>query len=232
MKYKHIIGLVFLIILIDQAIKWYIKLNFEYGESVYVFGQKWCQLYFIENSGMAFGMKIMDSTMGKTILTVFRLCAVGFGFFWLKQLVAKGLGNGAKICAALILAGAAGNLIDSMFYGIWFDKGLAYDPAINDYRSYLGLAKFAPGKGYAGLLHGSVVDMFYFPMVDTTWPSWMPFVGGNRLTFFDPIFNFADAAISTGIITLLVFQKRLLKPFLTKMEAEKASRKAEESSVS
>lgn len=234
MKYKHIIGLVFLIILIDQIIKWYIKLNFEYGESVYVFGQKWFQLYFIENSGMAFGMKIMDSTMGKTILTVFRLCAVGFGFFWLKQLVAKGLGTGAKICAALILAGAAGNLIDSMFYGLWFDKGLAFNAARNAYEDYsdMGLAKFAPGKGYAGLLHGSVVDMFYFPMVDTTWPSWVPFVGGNRLTFFDPIFNFADAAISTGIITLLVFQKRLLKPFLTKMEAEKASQKAEESSVS
>lgn len=234
MKYKHIIGLVFLIILIDQAIKWYIKLNFAYQDSVYVFGQKWFQLYFIENSGMAFGMKIMDSTMGKTILTVFRLCAVGFGFFWLKQLVAKGLGNGAKICAALILAGAAGNLVDSMFYGLWFDKGLAYVPAINDYKDYygMGLAKFAPGKGYAGLMHGSVVDMFYFPIVDTTWPSWVPFVGGNRLTFFDPIFNFADAAISTGIITLLVFQKRLLKPFLTKMEAEKASKKVEETSVS
>ncbi|RYD97733.1 MAG: lipoprotein signal peptidase [Sphingobacteriales bacterium] len=232
MKYKHIIGLVILIILIDQAIKWYIKLNFIYGGSIEVFGLKWFQLFFIENSGMAFGMKIMDSTMGKTILTVFRLCAVGFGFFWLRQLVAKGLGNGAKICAALILAGAAGNLVDSMFYGILFDQGLAYNAATQDYESYRGLAKLAPGKGYAGLLHGSVVDMFYFPMVDTTWPSWVPFVGGNRLTFFDPIFNFADAAISTGIITLLVFQKRLLKPFLTKMEAEKASRKAGATSVS
>lgn len=214
MKYKHILFLVFLIILIDQLIKIYVKLNFQYGDSIHVMGLKWFQLYFIENSGMAFGMKIMDSTMGKVILTLFRLVAVGFGFYWVKNLVKRGVNNGVKICAAMILAGAAGNLIDSMFYGLIFDKGLAYDPAIKDYVSYLGQANF--GKGYAGLLHGSVVDMFYFPIIDTQWPQWVPGLGGKRLSFFDPIFNFADASISLGVIILLLFQQKALKGDLNK----------------
>ncbi|RQO32318.1 lipoprotein signal peptidase [Taibaiella sp. KBW10] len=214
MKYKHILFLVFLIILIDQLIKIYVKLNFHYGDSINVMGLKWFQLYFIENSGMAFGMKIMDSTMGKVILTLFRLFAVGFGFYWVKNLVKRGVSNGVKICAAMILAGAAGNLIDSMFYGLIFDKGLAYDPAIKDYVSYLGQAQF--GKGYSGLLHGSVVDMFYFPVIDTQWPQWIPGLGGKRFTFFDPIFNFADASISLGVIILLLFQQKSQKGELNK----------------
>lgn len=213
MKYKHILGLVFLIILIDQLLKFYIKLNFEYGSSIKVLGLEWFQLYFIENSGMAFGMKIMDNTTGKTILTLFRLIAVSYGFVWVKKIVDKGtLKNGAKICIAMILAGAAGNLIDSLFYGLIFDKGLMYD-AVRGYYTvdhYDGLAKIAIGNGYAGLMHGSVVDMLYFPIINTTWPNWVPIVGGQAFTFFDPIFNFADFAISFGVITLLVFQKSLL----------------------
>lgn len=222
MRYKHVLALVLLIVAIDQIIKIYIKLNFTYGESINVMGLKWFELYFIENSGMAFGMKIMDSTLGKTILTLFRLVAVTFGFFWVKKIINKNmLGNGAKICIAMVLAGAAGNLIDSMFYGVLFDKGLAYDAARGAYSvsNYNGLATFAPGNGYAPLLHGSVVDMFHFPMIDTTWPDWVPVVGGDRFTFFDPIFNFADFSISFGIITLLVFQQRLLKGVFVKEEA-------------
>lgn len=224
MKYKHVLGLVFLIILIDQIIKIYVKLNFNYGEDIKVMGQNWFQLYFIENSGMAFGMKIMDSTMGKTILTLFRLVAVTFGFFWVKKIINKGvIGNGAKICIAMVLAGAAGNLVDSMFYGVLFDKGLAYDAATGAYSvaKYTGLAQFAPGNGYSSLLHGSVVDMFHFPMIDTVWPKWMPIIGGNRFTFFDPIFNFADFSISFGIITLLVFQKKLLKGVFAEEKKQK-----------
>lgn len=210
MKYKHILFIVFLIILIDQAIKIYIKTNFYYGESVSMIGD-WSQLYFIENDGMAFGMKIMDSTTGKVVLTLFRLVAVSFGFYYVKTLVQKKYAKGLLVCASLILAGAAGNLIDSIFYGVIFDKGLAYNAVVKDYVSYSGIANFTSGKGYAGLLHGCVVDMFYFPMIDTNLPDWFPIWGGKHIRFFEPIFNFADAAISTGVITLLVFQNKFLK---------------------
>ncbi|PSK90335.1 lipoprotein signal peptidase [Taibaiella chishuiensis] len=203
MKYKHLLLIVFLILLADQIIKVYVKTHFYMGESVHVAGN-WFQLCFIENEGMAFGMKIMDTPLGKVILTTFRLVAVAFGFYWVKNLVKKGYGNGLLICAALILAGAAGNLIDSLFYGLIFTE------------SGLDIAHMvAPGKGYGSFLHGKVVDMFYFPLVDTTWPNWVPVWGGKPLRFFEPIFNLADAAISTGVLTLLFFQKRLLTPQTT-----------------
>lgn len=198
-KYKHVLFIVFLILIVDQAIKIYIKTHFYMGESVSVLGN-WFQLCFIENEGMAFGMKIMDAPVGKVILTLFRLVAVGFGFYWIRQLIRKGHGRGLLICASLILAGAAGNLIDSMFYGLIFTE------------SGLQIAHFVPfGEGYASFLHGKVVDMFYFPIIDTTWPHWVPGAGGRPFRFFEPIFNLADAAISTGVIMLLLFQKRLLR---------------------
>lgn len=199
MKYKHVLFIVFLILLLDQAIKIYIKTHFYYGESVSVSGS-WFQLLFIENEGMAFGMKIMNGPAGKVILTSFRLIAVIFGFFWVKKLVDKGNSKGLLICASLILAGAAGNLIDSMFYGMIFSSSDNH------------IAQFVPwGTGYASFLHGKVVDMFYFPIIDTTWPTWIPGIGGNKFRFFEPIFNLADAAISVGIIILFFFQKKLIK---------------------
>lgn len=199
MKYKHIVFIVFLILLLDQVIKIYVKTHFYIGESVNVIGN-WFQLYFIENEGMAFGMKIMDGSTGKVILTLFRLVAVIIGFFWVKQLVKRGYSNGLLICAALILAGAAGNLIDSMFYGLMFTA--------SDYN----MAHLVPmGQGYGSFLHGKVVDMFYFPLIDTTWPQWVPGLGGRSLRFFEPIFNLADASISVGVIALLLFQKKLVK---------------------
>lgn len=188
-----------MILALDQWSKIYIKTNFAYGESIHVLGS-WFQLCFIENEGMAFGMKIMDSSTGKLILTLFRLVAVSFGFYWIRSFIKKGATNGLIIFGSLVLAGAAGNLIDSIFYGKIFTESYGDQVAV-----------LVPwGQGYGDLLHGKVVDMLYFPMIDTVWPEWVPIVGGNRLRFFEPIFNVADVAISTGIITLLVFQKRFI----------------------
>lgn len=198
MKYRHTIAIILLIILMDQALKIYIKTHFYYGEEVKVMGD-WFKLHFIENEGMAFGMKLSQAAIGKLILTLFRLVAVIFGFFLLKRLVDKGYSRGALICGSLILAGALGNLIDSIFYGMIFTE------------SSFHLAKFVPfGQGYGKLFHGKVVDMLYFPIVDTVLPKWIPFFGGKNFEFFEPVFNIADAAISVGIITLVLFQKKLI----------------------
>ena len=165
----------------------------------------WFKLHFIENKGMAFGMTILDAPVGKLILTLFRLLAVVFGFFLLKRFVNKGAHKGLIICGSLILAGALGNLIDSIFYGMIFSE------------SSFHVAKFVPwGEGYADIFYGRVVDMLYFPIVDTTLPEWFPIKGGERFTFFDPVFNIADAAISCGVITLLLFQKTFLNNQETK----------------
>jgi signal peptidase II len=199
MKYRSAILLVALVILIDQIIKVYVKTHFYLGEEVILAG-KWAKLHFLENEGMAFGMKLGEGHIGKTILTLFRLLAVivGFGLLW--KLCRGGYSRGMVVCGALILAGAAGNLIDSMFYGLIFSE------------SYHHQAQFVPwGTGYAPFLHGRVVDMFYFPLFTTKLPAWMPFVGGNEFSFFEPVFNFADAAISAGVLTLVIFQKRLLR---------------------
>lgn len=202
MKYKHILLIVFAVLLVDQISKIYIKTHFYYGEHINVLGE-WFQLYFIENEGMAFGMKILDNDLGKLILTLFRLCAVVFGFFWMKKLIKQGYKKGLLICGALILAGAAGNLIDCLFYGLIFSE-TQFPYEVAQFTAF--------GEGYGSLFHGKVVDMLYFDLIDTTWPDWVPYFGGRPLRFFEPIFNIADAAISTGIITILVFQKKLLSP--------------------
>lgn len=200
MKYRHAIFIILAIILLDQASKIYIKTHFYYGEELRVMGLSWFRLHFIENEGMAFGMKLGDADVGKLVLTLFRLVAVVFGFFLLKRLVKKGYGKGVIICGALILAGALGNLIDSLFYGLIFSE------------STFHIAQFTPfGQGYGKFLHGHVVDMLYFPLVSTTWPSWVPGLGGRPLNFFEPVFNIADAAISVGVLVLVFFQKRLLQ---------------------
>lgn len=198
MKYRHAILIILFIIICDQLLKFYIKTHFYYGEEVDILGH-WFRLHFIENEGMAFGMKLSEAATGKLILTLFRLAAVIFGFFLLKRIVDKKYSNGVIICGALILAGALGNLIDSMFYGLIFTESSFH---LGHYVSW--------GHGYGKLLQGRVVDMLYFPIIDTKWPGWVPFVGGGDLVFFEPVFNIADAAISVGVLVLVFFQKRLI----------------------
>jgi signal peptidase II len=174
-----------------------------------VFGLDWFRIHFIENSGMAWGWQFGNET-GKVILTLFRLAAVVGGTWYLLKLIREKYSKGFLICAGLIYAGATGNLIDSMFYGMIFDKGLHFSPALNDYVGYMGIAELSD-KGYGSFLHGSVVDMLYFPIVNGILPEWIPVFGGQPFEFFSPIFNIADASISVGVITLLLFQKRFLE---------------------
>lgn len=205
MKKQHLIILIASIVLIDQAIKIYIKTKFHLNSSVPVFGD-WFYLYFVENPGMAYGWKF-GGEWGKVALTVFRLLAVIFGTWYLGSIIKKKQHRGFIFCAGLIYAGALGNLIDSCFYGMIFDKGMLFDPATGDYLNYSGLAQFS-SNGYSSFLHGNVVDMLYFPVIEGTFPSWVPVWGGEYFEFFRPIFNLADMAISTGIISILVFQKK------------------------
>ncbi len=209
LKARHVILIIAAIILIDQVLKIWIKTSYPTGEVVRVFGMDWFRLHFIENPGMAWGWKFGNET-GKMILTLFRLAAVIFGTWYISKIIKQKYKRGFIVCAALIYAGALGNLIDSMFYGMLFDKGLHYDAAINDYLSYPGIAEFS-SNGYSSFLHGSVVDMLYFPIFDGRFPDWLPFVGGEHFEFFSPIFNIADASISVGVITLLLFQNRFFK---------------------
>lgn len=185
---------IFSVLIIDQIIKVWIKTHMYWHESIRV--TDWCYIYFTENNGMAFGMEII----GKLFLTTFRIVAVIAIGWYLYRFVKHGLKTGFIVCVSLILTGALGNIIDSVFYGVLFSEST---PA--------QIATFLPkGGGYAPLLYGKVVDMFYFPLIDTTWPAWMPWVGGEHFIFFSPIFNFADAAISCGIIAMLLFYSKYL----------------------
>lgn len=199
MKAKQIIFLILAILLIDQGSKFYIKLNYYTGEEHNVLGT-WFRLHFVENEGMAWGWKF-GGEFGKIALTLFRLAAVIWGSFLIRNFIRQKQHKGFLICAALIYAGALGNLIDSLFYGLIFE-------ASNPFTQ--NVATFLPaGGGYAGLFHGKVVDMLYFPIITNShYPSWIPIVGGEEFEFFRPVFNVADMAISTGVIAILIFQNK------------------------
>ena len=202
MKLRNVIFIILAIIIIDQGLKIWIKTNYPIGHVTDVMGLSWFKLYFIENKGMAWGWEF-GGDWGKMLLTLFRLAAVIFGTWYLGRIVKQNYSRGFIICAALIYAGALGNLIDSMFYGMIFEES-----------SYTQTAHIFPQHGYAGFLHGRVVDMLYFPIIrNAHFPSWFPFWGGQEFEFFSPIFNIADASISVGVITLLVFQKRFFKKY-------------------
>ena len=208
MKKIHLVIIIGLVVLADQVLKIYIKTSIPLN-TAHPVASNWFQLYFVENPGMAYGWKF-GGNWGKLALTVFRMGAVVFGTWYLGSIIKQRYHAGFIICAALIYAGALGNLIDSCFYGLIFDKGMVFDPQINEYIGYNGLAAFSK-HGYSSFLHGNVVDMLYFPVIHGHFPSWFPVWGGEDFEFFRPIFNIADAAISTGVITILVFQKRFFK---------------------
>jgi signal peptidase II len=199
-KKRSVLFIISAIVIADQLLKIYIKTHYHAGESHRVLGN-WFQLYFIENEGMAYGWKF-GGEFGKMALTLFRFGAVIYGVFYIKKIIERRYATGFIICVALIFAGALGNLIDSMFYGLIFESS-----SFDTYQ----IAKIFPKHGYAGFLHGNVVDMLYFPIIHTKLPSWIPVWGGTYFDFFSPIFNLADASISTGIIAILVFQKRFFK---------------------
>ncbi len=183
------------IIAIDQAIKIAVKTSMYLHQSIRV--TDWFYLLFTENNGMAFGWEFID----KFFLTSFRIIFVAIIGFYAFRAIKRGISWGYLVCLSLIIAGAAGNIVDCVFYGLIFNNPPS--PFI---------ASFVPfGTGYSSLFHGRVVDMFYFPLVEWNWPSWMPMIGGEHFIFFSPIFNFADAAISCGIAALLLFYRKQLK---------------------
>ena len=197
---KKSILLILAVVIVDQISKIWIKTNFELGDSVRV--TSWFYIHFVENPGMAFGMKFIP----KLYLTLFRIVAViGIGYLIYRFIKQNKYPTGFIICLSLIFAGALGNIIDSVFYGVIFDTGTVFNPDLQTYIGYQGVSTLST-QGYAPLFHGNVVDMLDFPLF--TFPEWVPFFGGG--VFFSPIFNLADSAITIGVACLLIFYRKLL----------------------
>ena len=190
------VAIVVAILLIDQIINIEVKTNMTLGDAKRV--TDWFYIEFIENNGMAYGMKFIN----KLVLSLFRLFAIGFIGYYLAKIIKKNVAPlGYIVLIAMVLAGAAGNLIDCLFYGLIFDASTPFT-----------VSQFVPfGEGYSTFLHGKVVDMFYFPIIQTTWPEWVPYFGGSEYVFFSPVFNFADACISVGVVALLLFYRKQLE---------------------
>jgi signal peptidase II len=203
-RYKIPLITVFLILLTDQFIKIYIKLNYPLGEVGRL--ADWCVIHFTENPGMAFGFEF-GGEFGKLALSVFRILACIAGVFYIRHIIKTGEHKGFVFSVSLILAGAMGNILDSAFYGLIFDKGTVLNTDFQEYMPYDGIASLT-GKGYAHSMYGCVVDMFYFPIINGHFPAWFPIWGGEDFQFFRPIFNFADASISIGVAIIIIFQKK------------------------
>lgn len=200
-KSLYVSLLILLVLAIDQYAKFYIKTHFEYNDDYPIFGQRWARLHFVENEGMAFGIKF-EWAYGKLLLSVFRILMVSALIWYISLLIKAHYPLGFILSIGLITAGALGNIIDSAFYGLIFTE--------SPYHG--GLAELVPwGQGYGAFLHGKVVDMLYFPITWINVPSWVPFIGGQEYLFFSPIFNVADASITTGVLIILLFQRRFFK---------------------
>lgn len=210
--------IIVLILIADQALKVWIKTTMMLGDEIVVF-KDWFILHFVENNGMAFGFEFAGE-YGKMFLTLFRLVAVaGIGWYLFKLAKQKELPFGFIVSISLILAGAIGNIIDSLFYGMIFQDSYGQVSAI-----------FPEGGGYSSFLHGRVVDMFYFPLIESRYPDWFPFIGGNPLVFFRPVFNIADSSITIGIFSILIFYRKYFNKVEENNE-EKDDEQSEENEV-
>ena len=195
---KKALLLIILILVADQVLKIWVKTHMVIGQEIHLLGN-WGLLHFIENNGMAFGMEMGGQT-GKILLSLFRIAAISGIAWFLASLIRKKSNTGLIFAVGAILAGAIGNLIDSAFYGIIFSESYSQHAVM-----------FPPGGGYSTFLLGKVVDMFYFPVINTSWPDWSPFRPGESFVFFRPVFNIADSAITCGVFTILLFQKKMLR---------------------
>ena len=211
-KGRMAVLIVLAVLLIDQVIKIWVKTSMTLHESIHV--TDWFYITFIENNGMAFCMQLGS----KIILSLFRIIAISaLGYYiWLE--VKRQAKTGYIVCLSMVLAGAAGNLIDCMFYGLIFNASSPY------YLSYF----VSFGTGYAPFLMGKVVDMFYFPLIETEWPAWMPFVGGDHFVFFSPVFNFADSCISVSVVWLLLFYRQEIGKMSLRKVVEQPKEQAEQ----
>lgn len=216
---KKFFLIIFSILLIDQVLKIYIKTHFELGGGIYIF--PYFRIFFVENPGMAYGINFGIGYYGKILLSILRFFLVFFIFIFLYRNIKKGSSKYLTIPISLILSGAMGNFLDSALYGLLFDTGTIYSQESKKWIPYLGRSKInfsffeknhvgkVGGGGYAYFMEGCVVDMFYFPMIDTYLPKWIPFFGGYNFQFFKPIFNLSDVVISLGVFLLLIFKHKI-----------------------